>query len=305
MRKSIKLIVVILVFALFAAMALGSGSDNSSSGNSAGSSTGSSSSSVSKVDYTLADETLVDNDQCVFRIVEVKDKNGGAEFTAYCENKTEDLSLMFAIEDAVVNGCAIDPFWAESVAAGKISNETISFSKNQLKEYELSSVDEFRFKLRIYDENDWLADKIVEEVFTVYPTGKNEETVAYFRRSDAESDNIILEQDGLKFVVTGTDEDSIWGYTVKGYFENDTENSVLFNWEDVSVNGIMCDPFFATSLPAHSCKYSDISFTSSSFEENGIEKVEEIEFTLNVKNLTDFMNDLFKDTITLTFSVEE
>ena len=302
MKKRMKLVAVILTFVLFGAMALGSGSDSSSSDGT--SSAGSPGNSDSKVEYTLSDETIVDNDQCVIRIVEVNEKNGGAEFTAYCENKTENLTLMFAIEDAVVNGCAIDPLWAESVAAGKKSNESFSFSKNQLKEYGLSSVDELRFKLRVYDADDWLADKIVEDYFTLYPTGKSTDTVVIYRREGTDSDEVIMDQDGLKFVVTGTDADSIWGYTVNGYFENETDKSVLFNWEDVSVNGFMCDPFFATSLPPHSCKYTGISFSSSSFEENGIEEVEDIEFTLNVRDVSDILNTLFNETITLSLTAE-
>ena len=74
MKKRMKLVAVILTFVLFGAMALGSGSDSSSSDGT--SSAGSPGNSDSKVEYTLSDETIVDNDQCVFRIVEVNEKSG-------------------------------------------------------------------------------------------------------------------------------------------------------------------------------------------------------------------------------------
>ena len=62
----------------------------------------------------------------------------------------------------------------------------------------------------------------------------------------------------------------------------------MFAWDDVSVNGFMCDPFWASSLPAGTAKYAEISFSSSKFEELGIKDVEEIEFVLEMYDDDDF-----------------
>ena len=75
--------------------------------------------------------------------------------------------------------------------------------------------------------------------------------------------------------------------------------SMMFSWDDVSVNGYMVDPFWATSVPAGCKKITTISFSSSKFEENGIEKVEEIEFELRVYDNDNWMaKDFVKDTFT-------
>ena len=73
----------------------------------------------------------------------------------------------------------------------------------------------------------------------------------------------------------------------------------MFSWDDVSVNGFMIDPFWASAIAPGMRNYSDISFSSSSFDENDITQVEEIEFTLRVHDYDDwFGDDVFRETLT-------
>ena len=80
-----------------------------------------------------------------------------------------DLNLMFAAEDVSVNGYMIDPFWAAEVAAGKKSKESITFFSSDLEENEIEKVEEIEMKIRVYDNDDWTADPLIEEVFTINP----------------------------------------------------------------------------------------------------------------------------------------
>ena len=75
----------------------------------------------------------------------------------------------------------------------------------------------------------------------------------------------------------------------------------MFSSDDVSVNGFMCDPFWATSVAAGKAAFSSMDWMASSFEENGITEVEEIEMVLQVYDNENWSaNDLFKETVTLT-----
>ena len=76
---------------------------------------------------------------------------------------------MFTTDAVSVNGFMCDPFWATSVAAGKKANESISFSENDLEKNNIESVEEIVFTLRIYDSNNWLAEDVLEETFTIKP----------------------------------------------------------------------------------------------------------------------------------------
>ena len=92
----------------------------------------------------------------------------GYTLKVFLENKTEK-ELMFTLEDTSVNGFMCDPFWAETVAAGKKSNTTISWFETDFQDNGIETVEDITFTLRVYDNDDWMADDILKEVFTVNP----------------------------------------------------------------------------------------------------------------------------------------
>jgi hypothetical protein len=95
-------------------------------------------------------------------------------------------------------------------------------------------------------------------------------------------EKVFVDDENCTFKVTKIDADNEWGYTLKVYAENKTDKNLMFSWDDVSVNGFMCDPFWATTVQAGKKTNSEISFSQTDFEENGIEDVETIEFTLSI-----------------------
>ncbi|MBE6959557.1 MAG: hypothetical protein E7448_02405 [Ruminococcaceae bacterium] len=112
---------------------------------------------------------LVDNDQFTVKITGIDPKGTwGYTLKVFLENKT-DKELMFSTDDVSVNGFMCDPFWAVSVAAGKKANEEISFSEGDFKKNGIESVEEIVFTLSIYDSNDFMADDLLEQAFTVKP----------------------------------------------------------------------------------------------------------------------------------------
>ena len=86
----------------------------------------------------------------------------------FLENKT-DKELMFSVDQVSVNGYMCDPLWATTVAAGKKANEQITFFKSDLEENNITKVEEITFTLNVYDNNDWTAEHLVTETFTIKP----------------------------------------------------------------------------------------------------------------------------------------
>ena len=112
---------------------------------------------------------------------------------------------------------------------------------------------------------------------------------------------VFVDDESCSFKITDIKDDSIWGYTLKAELENKSEKNLMFSMDEVSVNGFMCDPFWATSVQSGKKAKSDISFSTESFEELGIEEVEEIEFTLSIYNEDDWMEKrLVEEVFTLT-----
>ncbi len=112
---------------------------------------------------------LADNDEVCIKITGIEnDPIWGYTLKVFLENKT-DKELMFTVDDVSVNGFMCDPFWAESVAAGKKSNSTISWSETSFAENGITQVADITLTLRVYDSNDFMAEDVLEETFIIQP----------------------------------------------------------------------------------------------------------------------------------------
>lgn len=110
----------------------------------------------------------------------------------------------------------------------------------------------------------------------------------------------LVDNDICTFTVTAEDADNIFGYTLKVFLENKTEKNLMFTVESVSVNGFMCDPFWATTVAAGKKANEEISFSNKDFEDNGIENVTEVTFTLRVYDSDNILSDnLVEETFTV------
>lgn len=112
---------------------------------------------------------------------------------------------------------------------------------------------------------------------------------------------VLVDNGDILFKITDVENDPIWGYTLKIYIENRTEKGLTFTVDDVSVNGFMCDPFWAESVTAGKKSNSNLFWFESSFAQNGIKEVEEIAFTLQVYDSNDFTaEDILREYFTIT-----
>lgn len=112
---------------------------------------------------------------------------------------------------------------------------------------------------------------------------------------------VLADNDDMTVKITAIEQDAIWGYTLKVFLENKTDKELMFTVDDVSVNGFMCDPFWATSVAGGKKSNSSISWLESNFKENGIQEVEEITFTLRVYDSNDI---LAEDVLEKTFTIK-
>lgn len=241
---------------------------------------------------------LVDNEDCTVKITGIDADNiWGYTLNAYVENKT-DKELMFTLNNVSVNGFMCDPLWAVTVTPGMKANEEISFLSADFDRNGVETVTEIALTLRVYDSNDWSADDFVNEIFTLYPLG--EDAVKPFERISSEDEIVLFDNESCTMIVTGFDPDSTWGYTMNVYLENKTDQNLMFTTQDASVNGFMCDPYWATTVAAGKRSYTGISWMSSDFEDNGIAEVESLTLPIRVYNSDDWTEeDILKETFTV------
>ena len=242
--------------------------------------------------------TAIDNESCIIKITGIEeDPIWGYTLKVYLENKTPDKELMFSVSDGAVNGVSWDPFFATEVAAGKKKNDEIQFSDKELEAL-IPTFTDIELSLRVYDSDDWLADDVANETIHIYPYG--EENATSFVREPLPTDTVIVDNDQISIIVTGYDNDSLWGYSAKVYLVNKTNVELMFSCDDASVNGFMCDPFWATSVSPGKVGFDSIDWSTSSLEENGITDVEEIEMSIRVYDNEDWSSDdIYENTVIL------
>ena len=239
-------------------------------------------------------QVLIDNDDLYFAIKDVRsDAAYGYEWKVYVENRT-DKNLMFSFEKVSVNDVMCDPFWAEVINAGKKGNCEITWMRDSLQEKQIGDVTRVDFTLNVYNNDDYTEAALMHDPFTVFPLGEDKASSAV--REPAATDHVLVDDDNCSVIITGYEPDNSWGYAMKLYLVNKTDRDMVFSVDDSSVNGIMCDPFWADIVCA--------GWDKNALAENDITEVEEISLPLKVYADEDIGNPYVDDTFELTPGAE-
>lgn len=222
---------------------------------------------------------LVDNESCLFQVVDVDWEDMGYTLQVRLENRMQE-NLMFSLSNVSVNGYMCDPYWAVTANAGKKTEEKITFSQANLERNGIVQVTDIAFTLSVYNADNWTAPRLVEERFSVYPHGA--EMAREYPRS-AQTGDIVLLDDGLcAMIVTGFDPENVWGYTVNVYLENRTEEDLIFAVTDAAVNGLECDPYWAVTVAAGKKRNTAIHWLKEDFAALSIGPVKALTLSVGV-----------------------
>lgn len=252
-----------------------------------------------KEEITFSEMIAADTADCKIKITDVKeDRLWGYEIQVELENKSTDTEQMFSLEYLSVNGVECSCWMASSILPGKKSVEKISVDDSDLKDNSVGLFTDIEMGFRVYDNNDWLADDILNQTVHIYPYGK--ERAEAFVRQSKDSDLVLVDNESVTVIATGYREDTVFhDFEVNLYLVNKTEENIMYSVRDCSVNGYMIDPFFATSLHPGKSKFSTISWSYSAFEENGIDDVEVIEFLLTAYDEDSWSDEFANEAVEL------
>ncbi len=244
-------------------------------------------SEIVETEVPFEEIVVVDDEEVMIKITGLNpDGFWGYEVKIFLENKSTEKTYMFSVLDAFINGVKADPFFASEVSPGKKENSSLTFDTTTLEKNNIEQFTDFEIIFRVYDSDDWSADDIANETINIFPFG--EDKAIKFEREPKESDNVIVDNEYVTVIVTGYEDDPIWGYTANLYLVNKSEKEVMFSVSDAAINGFMVDPFFARSLFPGKSSFSGISWSDSTLEEQGITDIEEIEFLLRVYDYNDY-----------------
>ena len=238
-----------------------------------------------KVDESMMEQLplqleLYRDENCSFTVTETEfNEHLGMRVHVLCENNSQ-RPLLFTWNNTSTCGIMYEPFWAEEVAAGKKVNSTVDFDTYALAQMGVESVDEITFTLSVTDSEEFLDGPLVSQEFVIYPTGKSADQVVYPEYRHKNGETVITDNGTLTFIIENVEDEASEFYTLNCYLANRTDKNLMVSWDRVSVNGYMVDPFWAASVAAGKQAYTQISFYRDQLEEQGIEDVSEIEFTI-------------------------
>ena len=205
----------------------------------------------------------------------------------YLENKSEDKEYTFDMTVLAINGVEITPAAAFIIPAGKMGLEKCYISASQLKESGITDFSSIFFTMSAFETDNWEAEDVAKQSVHVYPYGE-ENAVPFVREAEA-TDKIIADNDMVTVIVTGVREnDTFEAQDLCFYFVNKTDKEIMFTIEDVSVNGYMMDPFFATTVNPGFSRFADASWFDDELSDHGIDKITEIEFTFVSRDANDW-----------------
>lgn len=213
-------------------------------------------------------EVVVDTDDLYFAITgDTADPVMGYTWNVSLENRTEQ-NLMYSLENVSIDGVMCDPFWAEVVSAGKSASGQISWMQSSLEENGTENVTEVEFTLSVYNDDDYTESPLLHQTFTVYPQGKSK--ASDVKREDKGGDQVLIDNDRCRILLTSYEPENSWGYTVHLYLENKTDEDLVFSAENTSLNDKMCDPYWATVVAAGKSANSSVTWDIETLADNDL-----------------------------------
>ncbi len=214
--------------------------------------------------YESDAEPLIDTDDIAVGLLGYEgDATEGFTVDLFLENKT-DVTMMVATQDESINGWMADPLCAKQIAPVKKMMAEVSWSKSTLADFDFDGITDIEFTLRAYDYNDWFADDFVQEKLDFYPLG--EDAVVAHEREPQPDDLVLVDEAGVKMTLISQGPGSYYPYQLDVCLENDTDLSVYFNVSDATLNGIMCDPYWAKEVQPGKKAFGTISWSKSQLE---------------------------------------
>lgn len=193
------------------------------------------------------------------------------------ENET-DQNITVGVTALIVNDYMIDDLFVADVAAGKKTNETMELYSTELNAAGIDTIGQIEVYFHIYDSDTW--ENIADTDCITIKT-------SMYDQMDVTVDDegqVLYDEDGIKIVGKYVDDSDFWGTAILLYIENNSDENVMIQTDNLSINGFTLDSYFSPTVYAGKKAYEDITIFSSDLEENDITSVDEVSLTFKFIN---------------------
>ena len=301
-NSAIRWICSLLICTVFLAMAAASSSESSGTpkeitGSTGGSASDSASNSQTSAEpVTIEEQVLFDRDGVVVTAKEyTQDSIWGDGIKLLVENN-RDENITVSCRDLIVNHYMVSNLFSCDVAAGKKVNKDLNFSSSDLKAAGIGTVAEVEASFHVYNADTW------DTIFDTDLVGIKTSEYGQVEYLPNDAGKELYNGGGIRIVGKYVDEDSIWGTAILLYVENNSDQKIVVQARDLSVNGFMLTPLFSCTVYPGRMAVDDITLLSSEMEQNGIESVQDVELSFHITDES-FFNTI-ADTGPVSFTVE-
>lgn len=220
----------------------------------------------------------------------------GKALNVLIENDS-DKNIGIQCNSLVINNYMITDLFSASVAIGKKSNEAITLYSSSLDAAGIDTISEIAVSFHVFDDDSYETLFDTEEIVI--------KTSAYgtVEQPALDDGNELLNKGGIRIVGKYVDEDTFLGTGVLLFLENKSEEDVVVQCNNMSINGFMVEPLFSTRVNQGRMALSTIEILDSDLDKNKITEVQEIELVFNIINPESY--ETIYDSDPITFSVLE
>jgi hypothetical protein len=245
---------------------------------------------------TVDEQVLVDENDLVITATEyVTDDIWGDGIKLLLENNS-DRDMVVSCDTLIVNDYMFTDLFSCDIASGKKANDTLDLFSSELEAAGIETVGKVEIYFHIYDPDTYETLFDTDCVTILTSEYENMDT------TPDEEGQELYNEGGIRIVGKAVDENSFWGTAILLYCENNSGQNVGISVDDMSINGYMMSPLFATTVYDGKKSIDDITIFSSDLEENGIESIEEVELLFHIYNAETYTT--ITDTQPITFSAE-
>ncbi len=206
-------------------------------------------------------------------------------------------SVTVQARNSSVNGYMVDNMMSVDVAAGKKANDTLTLAQSDLDAAGITTIADIEFSFHVFDADTW--DDIINSDLIRIETSAADG----FEYTYDDSGDFVYNENGIEIVVKGLSEnESCLGPSLVVYISNTGSRNVTIQAQDVSINGFMVDPFFSCDILAGKHAIDTITFSSTELEENDIETIEDIDLAFHIFDMNSWNDIANTAPVTISFS---
>jgi len=245
---------------------------------------------------------LVDNDNFTLKLLSIASDADAYTMNVYVENKTAAL-LSFSINNISANDYVcpdIFVFW--DLEGQKNVTDVISIDRAILDRNGIADPTKVEFYLSVMNGQTW------EEIFTntcvIYPQGEDNH-VDDGGYTAKDGDTVLVDNEHCTVIVTSYDPENEFGYTMNLYVYNKADKNLYFSMENVTINGLMLDPWWSVEVAAGKRSHCTVTWSGTEMTDYNIGDVTMIGFDLSAIDSTDWESPDFADVTCMVYPMGE